>query len=102
MESVFSFLPYIYYFSIILLANAKINKSASLFLSPTGSKWCWTIRPQDFKLNISKSIEQSNEIVYTFSHVDTQRGRKLRGIHQIKMAKLNLQTLKSIIYCSSY
>ena len=28
--------------------------------------------------------------------------RKLHGIHQIKMAKLNLQNLKSIIYCSSY
>ena len=102
MESVFSFLPYIYYFSIILLANAKINKSASLFLSRTGPKWCWPIKQQYFKLNISKSIEQSNEIVYTFSHVDTQHGRKMRGIHQIKMAKLNLENLKSIIYCSSY
>ena len=61
MESAFSFLPYIYiyYFSIIFLANAKISKSASLFLSRTGPKWCGPIRLQDFKLNISKSIEQN-------------------------------------------
>ena len=63
MESVFSFLPS--YFSIIFLAKAKISKSVSLFLSHTGPKWCWPIRLQDFKLNIS--LEQSNEIVYFFT-----------------------------------
>ena len=63
MESIFSFLPS--YFSIIFLAKAKISKSVSLFLSHTGPKWCWPIRLQDFKLNIS--LEQSNEIVYFFT-----------------------------------
>ena len=63
MESVFSFLPS--YFSIIFLAKAKISKSVSLFLSHTGPKWCWPIRLQDFKSNIS--LEQSNEIVYFFT-----------------------------------
>ena len=63
MESVFSFLPS--YFSIIFLAKGKISKSVSLFLSHTGPKWCWPIRLQDFKLNIS--LEQSNEIVYFFT-----------------------------------
>ena len=63
MESVFSFLPS--YFSIIFLAKAKISKSVSLFLSHTGPKWCWQIRLQDFKSNIS--LEQSNEIVYFFT-----------------------------------
>ena len=58
-----SFLPS--YFSIIFLAKAKISKSVSLFLSHTGPKWCWPIRLQDFKLNIS--LEQSNEIVYFFT-----------------------------------
>ena len=63
MESVFSFLPS--YFSIIFSAKAKISKSVSFFLSRTGPKWCWPIRLQDFKLNIS--LEQSNEIVYFFT-----------------------------------
>ena len=62
MESVFSFLPS--YFSIIFLAKDKISKSISLFLSHIGPKWCWPIRLQDFKSNIS--LEQSNEIVYFF------------------------------------
>ena len=63
MESIFSFLPS--YFSIIFLAKGKISKSVSLFLSHTGPKWCWQIRLQDFKSNIS--LEQSNEIVYFFT-----------------------------------
>ena len=60
MESVFSFLPS--YFSIIFLAKGKISKSVDLFLSHIGPKWCWSIRLQDFKSNMS--LEQSNEIVY--------------------------------------
>ena len=63
MESIFSFLPS--YFSIIFLAKGKISKSVSLFLSHIGPKWCWPIRLQDFKSNIS--LEQSNEIVYFFT-----------------------------------
>ena len=63
MESIFSFLPS--YFSIIFLPKGKISKSVSLFLSHTGPKWCWPIRLQDFKSNIS--LEQSNEIVYFFT-----------------------------------
>ena len=63
MESMFSFLSS--YFSIIFLAKGKISKSVSLFLSHTGPKWCWPIRLQDFKSNIS--LEQSNEIVYFFT-----------------------------------
>ena len=63
MESVFSFLQS--YFSIIFLAKAKISKSVNLFLSHTGPKWCWPIRLQDLKLNIS--LEQSNETVYFFT-----------------------------------
>ena len=66
MESVFSFLPA--YFSIIFLGKAKISKSADFFLSHTGPKWCWLIRLQDSKLNIS--LEQNNES--TFLHVDTR------------------------------
>ena len=53
------------YFSIIFLAKAKISKSVSLFLSHTGPEWCWSIRLQDFKLNLS--LEQSNEILYFFT-----------------------------------
>ena len=63
MESVFSFLPS--YFSIIFLAKGKISKSVDLFLSHIGPKWCWSIRLQDFKSNMS--LEQSNEIVYFFT-----------------------------------
>ena len=63
MESVFSFLPS--YFSIIFLAKGKISKSVSLFLSHIGPNWCWPIRLQDFKSNIS--LEQSNESVYFFT-----------------------------------
>ena len=39
-------------------------------------KWCWPIRLQDFKSNIS--LEQSDEIVY-FLHVDTRNYRKILG-----------------------
>ena len=60
MESVFSFLPS--YFSIIFLAKDKISKSVSLFLIHKEPKWCWPVRLQDFKSNISQ--EQSNGIVY--------------------------------------
>ena len=67
MESVFSFLPS--YFSIIFSAKSKISKSVSLFLSHTGPQWCWPIRLQDFKSNIS--LEQGNEMVY-FLHVHTR------------------------------
>ena len=63
MESIFSFHPS--YFSIIFLANGKISKSVSLFLSYIGPKWCWSIRLQDFKSNIS--LEQSNKLVYIFT-----------------------------------
>ena len=63
MESVFSFLPSS--FSIIFLAKGKISKLVSAFLSDIGPKWCWSIRLQDFKSNIS--LEQSNEIVYLFT-----------------------------------
>ena len=68
MEFVFSFLPS--YFSIIFLAKGKISKSVSLFLIHIGPKWCWPIRLKDFKSNIY--LEQSDEIVYTFLHVDTR------------------------------
>ena len=60
--SVYSFLPS--YFSILFSAKGKISKSASLFPIHLGTKWCWSIRLHDFKSNIS--LEQSNEIVYTF------------------------------------
>ena len=63
MESTFSFLPS--YFSIKFLAKNKISKSISLFLNHIGLKWCWPIRLQGFKSNIS--LEQSNEIVYFFT-----------------------------------
>ena len=63
IESVFSFLPS--YFSIIFLTKCKISKFVSLFLRHIGPKWCWPIRLQDFKSNIS--LEQSNEIVYFFT-----------------------------------
>ena len=63
MEFIFSFRPS--YFSIIFLAKCKISKSVSLFLSHIGSKWCWPIRLQDFKSNIS--LEQSDEIVCFFT-----------------------------------
>ena len=63
MECIFNFLPA--YFSIIFLAIGKISKSVSLFISHKGPKWCWPIRLQDFKSNIS--LEQSNEIVYFFT-----------------------------------
>ena len=78
MESIFSFLPS--YFSIIFLAKAKISKSVSLFLSHTGPKWCWPIRLQDFKLNIS--LEQSNEIVYFFTcwYQKLRIDRKILGL----------------------
>ena len=61
MESVFIFLSS--YFSIIFLAKGKISKPVSAFLSDIGPEWCWSIRLQDFKSNIS--LEQSNEI-FTF------------------------------------
>ena len=67
MESTFSFL--LSYFSIIFLAQSKISKSVSLFLSHIGPKWCRPIRLQDFKSNIS--LKQSNEMS-TFLHVDTR------------------------------
>ena len=60
MEYIFSFLPS--YFSIIFLAKGKIGKSVSLFLSHKVPKWCWPMRLQDFKSNIS--AEESNELVY--------------------------------------
>ena len=69
MECIFNFLPT--YFSIIFLPIGKISKSASLFISHKGPKWCWPIRLQDFKSNIS--LEQSDEIVYfCVLHVDTK------------------------------
>ena len=69
MEGIFNFLPT--YFSIIFLPIGKISKSASLFISHKGPKWCWPIRLQDFKSNIS--LEQSDEIVYfCVLHVDTK------------------------------
>ena len=63
MESIFSFLPS--YFSIIFLAKGKVSKPNSLFLSHTGPKQCWLIRLQDLKSNVS--LEQSDEIVYSFT-----------------------------------
>ena len=75
MESVFSFLPS--YFSIIFLAKAKISKSVSLFLSHAGPKWCWPIRLQGFKLNVS--LEQSNEIVYFYMLIPDIKSRKTLG-----------------------
>ena len=63
MESIFNFLPS--YFSIIFLAKGKVSKSVNLFLRHVESKWCWPIRLQDFKSNIS--LVQSNEIVYFFT-----------------------------------
>ena len=58
MKSIFSFLPS--NFSIIFLAKGKISKFISLFLRDMGTKQCWPIRLQDFKLNIF--LEQSDEI----------------------------------------
>ena len=63
LEFVFSFLPS--YISIIFLAEGKISKSISLFISHIEPKWCWPIRRQDYKSNIS--LEQSDEIVYFFT-----------------------------------
>ena len=63
MELVFSFLPS--YFSIIFIANGKISKSGSLFLSHIGPKRCWPMRLQDSKSNIS--LEQGDEIVCFFT-----------------------------------
>ena len=57
MESVFSFLPS--YFSIIFLGKGKISKSVSLFLSHIRPKWFWSIRLQDFKLNIPDTLVQN-------------------------------------------
>ena len=77
MESIFSFLPS--YFSIIFLAEGKISKSVSLFLSRIGPKQCWSIRLQDFKSNIS--LEQINETDYVFtcSYQKLRVGRKILG-----------------------
>ena len=58
MKSIFSFLPS--NFSIIFLVKGKISKCINLFLSHMGTKQCWPIRLQDFRLNIS--LEQSDEI----------------------------------------
>ena len=90
MESVFSFLPS--YFSIIFLAKGKISKSVSLFLSHTGPKWCWPIRLQDFKLNIS--LEQSNEIVYFFTcwYQKLRVDRKILGWVWSQVVVANLAT----------
>ena len=65
MESVFSFLPS--YFSIILLAKAKISKSVIYLVSQSyrAKMVLAIIRLQDFKSNIS--LEQSNKIVYFFT-----------------------------------
>ena len=63
MESDFSFVPS--YFCIIYPDKGKISESVSLFPSHLGQKWCWPIKLQDFKSNIS--LEQSNEIVYLFT-----------------------------------
>ena len=60
MEPIFRFLPS--YFSIVRKAKGKISKSISLFLSHRMPKWCWVIRLQIFKSNIS--LEQIDVIVY--------------------------------------
>ena len=61
-----SFLVFFYLTSLSsFLAKGKISKSVGLFLSHIGPKWCWPIKLQDFKSNIS--LEQSDEIVYFFT-----------------------------------
>ena len=57
---IFSFIAS--YFSIIFLAEGKISKSISLFLSHIGPKRFSPIRLQDRKSNIS--LKQSYEIVF--------------------------------------
>ena len=82
IKSVFSFLPS--YFSIIFLAKGKISKSISLFLSHIGLKWCWPIRLQDFKSNIS--LEQRDEIVYFFTcwYWKLRADRKTLGVGVVR------------------
>ena len=49
---------------------------------------------------ITLLMQLTENVMKKFSQY--QRSLKLHGIHQIKMAKLDLQNLKYIIYCSSH
>ena len=66
MKSIFSFFHLLFQ----VLAKRKTSKSVSLFLIHIGPNWYWQIRLKDFKSNIC--LEQIDEIIYPFLHVNTK------------------------------
>ena len=65
----------LYLFYLFFLTKQEISKSVSLFLIHIGQNWYWPIRLKDFKSIIY--LEESDEIIYIFLHIDTGNEDKM-------------------------